>query len=528
MSKLTKVAVLALLVFAATAFATAQLNVTFLDSENGAAFTFDKAIISDGEEVQVFENVTDISAVVPDEFTFTAVYHVASHSNMFEIPLTLNAGESLDLEIYAVDPNTVLARVRPYLVGKEVGITVNLLWSYSEEDNTLIYTVETDPTGRYAFTDTWVYAATDFSEAEVLNSPNPIPHIYNSREFEHNSHIVAYFWCVNLHDWFRYEGPIVDLNVNTTAVLQVHIPSPRDRVRIAFSKVPEDMKGLGIRRANHKYARVIKEYLLTLRNLDGQDYVPEDFYPQWKIPPETHYILGIEGMPADFVPLEYPLFVPDTVHSIVSDLYPPKLAELIPDTFFVAAENFYANSSYANLVRVPGEFMAVDVATELAFEWWGCFVISDVYTVEHLYAYPDGIELEENTDYLINPAEGYNLVTVRTSPAYEQLVLHYAPVRSLGAEEAEVVPSLQTYLNRSDGTTQIRYTLPQNALVELSVYSADGRKVTTLVNEYKPAGTYTVHWDGTDAQGKRVSAGAYICRLEADGIQAVEKMIRLK
>lgn len=532
MSKLTKVAVLAMFVFAATAFATANLNVTFLDSEDGAAFTFDKIIISDGEDIQVFENENNISAVVPEEFTLTTVYHVGSHHNSFEIPLTLTSGETLDLEIYAVDPNTVLSRVRPYLVGKEVGTTVNLEWVYSAEDNTLEYTVVNDPSDHYSFTVTWVYAITDLSSS-ALNSPNPAlnidPHFQRAREFKHNEHVVNYWWCINLADWVRYEGPAVDLYVNTTAILQLHRPSPRDRVKIAFSEVRENLRGLGVRRANHKYARVIVEYVLTLRSLNNLnklamvDYPPDGFYPQWEVPSETHYILGITGMPADYVPLEYPLFVPDTVHSIVTDLYPPKLSELAPDDFFVAAENFYANSSYSNLVCDPGESMSVDVATEMAFEWWGCFVLSDDYTVEHLYAYPDGIELAKGTDYIINPAEGYNLVTVRTLPSYEQLVLDYAPARSPGAEEAEVLPTLKTHLDQSDARAEIGYSLPRSAYVELSVYSADGRKVRSLVSEAKSAGSYTVYWDTSE-----IPSGLYICRLSADGICASEKMIRLK
>jgi hypothetical protein len=529
MSKLTKVAALAMLVFAATGFATAHLNVTFLDSEGGASYTFDKVIISDGEDVQMFENVDNITAVVPEEFTLTTVYHVASHSNMFEIPLTLDAGETLDLEIYAVDPNTVQGRERPYLAGKEVGTTVDLTWDYSPMDTTLIYWVETSPPERYALVATWVYAATDLSSVLTSSDPLYYKHRYRSNEFEHNGRKIGYKLCNNIIDRFWYHGPILDLEVNTTAFVKAHIKSGKDKIRIVFSKISEARKALGVRRANHKYARVIVEYVLKLRSLNNlnklamQDYPPDGFYPQWEVPSETHYILGIEGMPDGFVPLEYPLFVPDTVHSIVTDLYPPKLADLVPDDFFVAGENFYANSSYSNLVCDPGVSMSVDVATEMAFEWWGCFVLSDDYTVDKLYAYPDGIELAENTDYIINPAEGYNLVTVRILPSYGQLVLDYASAPPLGADEAEVLPALKTHLDQSDERAEISYSIPRSAHVELSVYSADGRKVKSLVSEPKPAGSHTVYWNTSE-----VPSGIYICRLEADGICATEKMIRLK
>lgn len=71
--------------------------------------------------------------------------------------------------------------------------------------------------------------------------------------------------------------------------------------------------------------------------------------------------------------------------------------------------------------------------------------------------------------------------------------------------------------------SEVRYQLPKACHVNLTVYSLAGEKLVTLVDEVQSAGGHTVRWDGGDAP-----AGLYFCRLAADGIQATEKMIRLK
>jgi len=72
------------------------------------------------------------------------------------------------------------------------------------------------------------------------------------------------------------------------------------------------------------------------------------------------------------------------------------------------------------------------------------------------------------------------------------------------------------------GYSSIHYYLPKATHANLSVYTVTGELVATLVNEEQSAGGHTVRWE-SDA-----SAGLYFCRLSADGIEATEKMIRLK
>ncbi|MBD3285051.1 T9SS type A sorting domain-containing protein, partial [candidate division WOR-3 bacterium] len=103
---------------------------------------------------------------------------------------------------------------------------------------------------------------------------------------------------------------------------------------------------------------------------------------------------------------------------------------------------------------------------------------------------------------------------------------------STGIEERDVVESRQVVLETNTGSiggsTEIRYALPQGTHVELSLYSTDGRRIATLINEHQTAGSHTITWDGTDDAGLNVAAGVYFCRLSAEGLQIAEKVIRLK
>jgi subtilisin-like proprotein convertase family protein len=81
----------------------------------------------------------------------------------------------------------------------------------------------------------------------------------------------------------------------------------------------------------------------------------------------------------------------------------------------------------------------------------------------------------------------------------------------------------QNYPNPFNPSTHIKYAVPKQLLVRIIVYDILGREVTTLVNELKQAGNYTVDFDGS-----RYSSGVYFYRLEAGDFVNVKKMVLMK
>ncbi len=86
----------------------------------------------------------------------------------------------------------------------------------------------------------------------------------------------------------------------------------------------------------------------------------------------------------------------------------------------------------------------------------------------------------------------------------------------------------QNYPNPFNPATEIRFDLPAKVQVELKIFNTLGQLVTTLVNEARPAGAYTVQWDGKNAGGMSVSTGMYIYQLKTGDFTNTKKMLLMK
>lgn len=81
----------------------------------------------------------------------------------------------------------------------------------------------------------------------------------------------------------------------------------------------------------------------------------------------------------------------------------------------------------------------------------------------------------------------------------------------------------QNYPNPFNPSTNIPFTLPQAAQVNLAVYNLLGQKVTTLVNDLYEAGSHSVTWDAS-----AMASGVYFYRLEVNGVSLSRKLMLIK
>jgi hypothetical protein len=81
----------------------------------------------------------------------------------------------------------------------------------------------------------------------------------------------------------------------------------------------------------------------------------------------------------------------------------------------------------------------------------------------------------------------------------------------------------QNYPNPFNPSTKISFALPKAGNVELKIYDILGREVTTLVNEFRIAGNYTV-----DFNAANLASGVYFYRIKSGDFIDTKKMVLMK
>ncbi|MCB2206310.1 hypothetical protein KQI65_16320 [bacterium] len=105
-------------------------------------------------------------------------------------------------------------------------------------------------------------------------------------------------------------------------------------------------------------------------------------------------------------------------------------------------------------------------------------------------------------------------------------------VFSKGAAEQNSQPGVneyalyENYPNPFNPTTTIRYFLPEESVVELSVINTLGRTVATVVDEVLPAGMHYAIWNATESFGSQMPSGSYIYRIHAKSRESNREFVR--
>ena len=171
---------------------------------------------------------------------------------------------------------------------------------------------------------------------------------------------------------------------------------------------------------------------------------------------------------------------------------------------------------------------------------------------------PDGIVRDKFGYYYI---EGYYLPAIYTTdpdfsqaptpfytgtkmvyPTYDDrdhslLVTHYhnntwerIPLTTTGTGG---IPELKEFAlnpvspNPFQSSATITFELNRRLQTRLDVYDSFGRHITTLVDEVKSPGRYSLLWDGKHENGNTWTDGLYFFRLTANGVIQTQKAIRI-
>jgi len=81
----------------------------------------------------------------------------------------------------------------------------------------------------------------------------------------------------------------------------------------------------------------------------------------------------------------------------------------------------------------------------------------------------------------------------------------------------------QNYPNPFNPTTTINYRIKTDGFVTLKIYDVLGNEVKTLVNEYKPQGSYSINFDAGN-----LASGVYFYQLRSGDFTATKKLLLIK
>ncbi len=106
----------------------------------------------------------------------------------------------------------------------------------------------------------------------------------------------------------------------------------------------------------------------------------------------------------------------------------------------------------------------------------------------------------------------------------EVLLPKYNSNENVNSKDLAVENSLASnYPNPFNPITTISYSIEEDNLVTIKIYDVLGREVATLVNEYKPAGSYEIEFNA-----KLLPSGMYMYKIQSGNFTDVKKMLLTK
>jgi predicted outer membrane repeat protein len=200
-----------------------------------------------------------------------------------------------------------------------------------------------------------------------------------------------------------------------------------------------------------------------------------------------------------------------------------------------------------NFATVSPENNAEGIATEVEFAWNETHDPDPVEEIHYqlvyatdwadssTYVFSELIQDTSLTVTLANNSQYYWIVVAMDTDGFMVGSDNNTPMTVVvgtlsidGADIPEVFALHQNYPNPFNPTTQIKYDLPEDALVSITIYDIMGRNIKSLVNSNQSAGYRSIQWNATNNLGEPVSAGMYIYMIQAGEFRQTKKMVLLK
>lgn len=127
--------------------------------------------------------------------------------------------------------------------------------------------------------------------------------------------------------------------------------------------------------------------------------------------------------------------------------------------------------------------------------------------------------------------DGYDDIIVG-APRYVPGKIYILTTQRVGIEEAQLCQPqgnlFYNYPNPFSRSTEIRYWVPSNTPVRLTIYDSTGRLVKSLISGETRRGANRIVWSGRDDLGRLVPSGIYFLHLKAGDFGGMRKVVCLR
>ena len=136
----------------------------------------------------------------------------------------------------------------------------------------------------------------------------------------------------------------------------------------------------------------------------------------------------------------------------------------------------------------------------------------------------------DGSAYLGGSADISNADVINLSGNRESVQLELAQTSAVTPDVRlpEKLALLGNYPNPFNPETEIRYALPKEQQVRLTVYNSLGQVVQILADQKMQAGYYRTRWNGLDQTGRAVGSGIYFYQLETADRALTGKMVLIR
>jgi hypothetical protein len=106
---------------------------------------------------------------------------------------------------------------------------------------------------------------------------------------------------------------------------------------------------------------------------------------------------------------------------------------------------------------------------------------------------------------------------------YERNPTGNVGIQNISTEIPSAYSLSQNYPNPFNPATNIKFAIPKNEFVKITVFDMLGKEIETLVNEQLQPGTYETNWNASN-----YPSGVYFYKLSAGDFSETKKMLLLK